>query len=253
MNMIAELPQETPHSPSTPSTRPTISSTSSSPPPIALPQPISSNPKMTLTTMPPEIVRMVVQQLSPADRVSLKYTNSYFHSWVQVRCQTFKDKRRRLHVNRLHRDIGSLQAAVVCPHCMSVRLRSLEHRGPLGSWALKRLTWREQVHACCEARKPRNLPTQQLAICTDDDSNTAGNGSSETVINVQQPGMALFQICLHCSNEVPLWEDNFDLGRQLCPWCQCHTCPTVFMPRRIALSSVDTPTTEHDGTLALVG
>ena len=204
---------------------------------------------MTLTAMPPEIVRMIVQQLSPADKVSLKYTNTYFHSWVQVKCQTFKDKRRRLHVSRLHRDIGSLQAAVVCPHCMSVRLRSLEHRGPLGSWTLKQLTWREQVHACCEARKPRNLPTQQLAIGTDG-SDIDGNGS-ETVINVQQPGVALFQICLHCSNEVPLWEDNFDLGRQLCPWCQCDTCPIVFMPRRIVLSSVDTQT-EH-GSLALVG
>ena len=249
MNTIAECPQEKPPSPSIPLPQPSISSTSSSPP-IASPQPITSNPKMTLTSMPPEIVRMIAQELSPADKVSLKYTSSYFHSWVQVKCQTFKDKRRRLHVSRLHRDIGSLQAAAVCPHCMSVRLRSLEHRGPVGSWALKPLTWHEQVHACCEARKPHNLPPQQRAIRSTNGSDTKGNGS-ETVINVQQPGMALFQICLHCSNEVPLWEDNFDLGRQLCPWCQCHTCPIVFMPRRIALSSVD-PETEH-GDKALVG
>ena len=233
MNLVADSSQEKPPSP-----------------PIALPRPVISNPKMTLMTMPPEIVRMIVQQLAPADKVSVKYTNSYFHSWVQVKCQTFKDNRRRLHVNRLHRDIGALQAAVVCPHCMSVRLRSLEHRGPLGSWALKRLTWREQVHACCDARKPRDLPTQRLAINADDGSSDKDKGS-ETVINVERPGMALFQICLHCSKEVPLWEDMFDLGRQLCPWCQCGTCPIVLMPRRIALSNVDTPT-EH-GTVAFVG
>lgn len=160
-----------------------------------MPKPAPSNLKSSLVALPPELLSMVIKQLRPADKVNLKYTSSYLHSWIQVKCQVFKGPRKTAHINRLHRDMGSLPAAVICPHCATVRLRSLVHRGPFGTWALKRLTWREQLNVCCQARKPRNLP---MRVTEKPGNVTALKSGSESIINVQQPGMALILICLHC-------------------------------------------------------
>ena len=207
-------------------------------PSISPRQPSPSRSRTTLDVLPPELLSIVIGHLGPPDKLNLKYTNTYLHSWIQVRCQIFKGRRRMLHINRFHRDMGSLPAAVICPHCKTVRLRSLEFRGPFGTrtWALKRLTWREQLHACCESRKPHNLPKWKKIACNNGERMER---QSERIINSQQPGTALFLICLHCSNEVPLWEDDFAGGQHLCPRCLCQTCPTVFMPRKIALSPVE--------------
>lgn len=198
---------------------------------------------------------MIIGHLSPADKLNLKYTNTYLHSWIQVNCQIFKGERRMMHVNRFHRDMGSLPAAVICPQCLTVRLRSLVVRGPFSpsTWGLKRLTWRERLHACCESRKPHNLPARKTIACNNGERTER---QSETKINSQQPGTALFLICLHCSNEVPLWEDDFAGGQHLCPRCHCQTCPTVFMPRKIAVSPMEGEKFDaqaRHGTQLLVG
>lgn len=196
---------------------------------------------------------MVIARLAPVDKVSLKYTSSYFQSWIRVKCQTFKGIRKTAHINRLSRDIGSLPAAVICPCCKVVRLRSLTHGGPSGRWALKQPTCHEQLQPCCEAPKPWNGPRKQVSNYGD---GLGMKDISTRMINVQQPGTALFLICLHCSTEVPLWDDELAGGRLLCPECQCQTCPTVFMPRKVGVTLLEAEDTEADsqhGIRAYVG
>ena len=143
---------------------------------------------------------MIVNQLLPVDKVSLKYTNSYFHSWIQISCHTFEGLRRSAHINRLSRDVGSLPAVVICPSCHVVRLRSLVHDSPSRSWALKQPTWHEQVRPCCEVSLNRWHALRALGKA----GNFGKEGVSIRMIDVQKPGIGLFLICLHCSNDVPL-------------------------------------------------
>lgn len=161
---------------------------------IAPSQPSPSRSRTSLDGLPPELLGMIIGHLSPSDKLSLKYTNTYLHSWIKVKCQTFKGFRKMWHINRFHRDMGSLPAVVICPHCYTVRLRSLVHHVPFGTWAFKQLTWGERVHACCEARKPSNVPEMKTIACNDSEPMER---QSETIINPQQPGTALFLICLH--------------------------------------------------------
>ena len=183
--------------------------------------------------MPAEILNMIVARLDAVDKVSLKYTSSSFQTWISVKCQAFKGIRKSMHVNRLSRDTGSLPAAVTCPYCDVVRLRSLTHRSSSGSWALEPPTYHEQLQPCCDAPKPWSGPRKQVSNHGD---GTGMNDVSIRKINVQKPDMALFLICLHCSTEVPLWDDELASGRLMCPECQCPTCPTVFMPRKIGVT-----------------
>ena len=143
---------------------------------------------------------MIVGRLAPVDKVSLKYTSSYFHSWIRISCNTFQGLRRSVHMNRLSRDIGSLPAVVICPCCFFIHLRSLVHDSPSLSWALKPPKWHEQVRPCCEASLNRLHVPRTLG-------KSAKVGMEEVsirIIDVQKPGIGLFLICLHCSNEVPL-------------------------------------------------
>ena len=150
--------------------------------------------------MPTEILQIIIGQLTPVDQVSLKYTSSYFHSWIQISCHISEGLRRSVHIDRLSRDFGSLPAVVICPRCCVVHLRSLVHDSPSRSWALKLPTWHEQVRPCCQAslnrlHVPRAVSKAAMVWIEE---------ASLRMIDTQKPGIGLFLICLHCSNEVPL-------------------------------------------------
>ena len=206
--------------------------------PIPLPDliPTPQHPQASLCGVPAEVLRFILRDLDDISKTCLKFTNSYFHASIKHKCARLSGaSRQRELVACLERDIGTHRALLQCPDCEQFRLRKVIRGRSLGRrWMLSRLSWREERRSCCQTIvSPRStaLPIQQFGASSQELK------SAERLLDIDNPGMALLLVCLHCSAEIPFMGE--DIGSKWCPVCWCEACPLVFMPRHLSLSPVD--------------
>ncbi len=196
--------------------------------------PRHSNP--SLPGLPLEILRFIVDDLDAVSQTCLKFTNSYFHSMINQKCLgPLNFRRRQALISCLERDVGPYRALLQCSNCKEFRLRMLiPGRAPNRRWTPSRLSFREEIRSCCKTLVPPG--TTALRISQSGVSSQELKGA-ECVIDVDEPGMALILVCLHCSAEMVYTGEDVD--KQRCTLCGCGFCPLGFMPRRLSVSLVD--------------
>ena len=207
-------------------------------PPAPLIDRLSTLPphKPCLSRLPLEILRYVVEDLDEISKICLKYTNSHFHTIIRNKCaKSLNYRGRRDLIARVELDAHTHRALLLCFNCKLFTLRKLVHgRTPNRRWMLSRLSYREERRSCCKTVAPPGstaLSMSQFGASNDELK------SAERMIDVDNPGMALLLICLHCSAEIPFTGE--DVQMMECSRCRCKHCPLVFMPRHLSLSVVE--------------
>ena len=207
-------------------------------PPAPLLDRLSTAPphKPCLSRLPLEILRLVVEDLDEISKTCLKYTNSYFHAMIRNKCaKSLNYRGRRDLIARVELDAHTHRALLLCSNCKLFTLRTLVHgRTPNRRWILSRLSYREERRSCCKTFAPPGSTALSMSQFGASDHELK---SAERMIDVDNPGMALLLICLHCSAEIPFTGE--DVQMMECSRCRCKHCPLVFMPRHLSLSVVE--------------
>lgn len=196
--------------------------------------PRHSNP--SLSRLPLELLRFIVDDLDGLSQMCLKFTNSYFHSIIEHKCiGRPRFRRRQRLISCLERDVGTYRALLQCSNCKEFRLRMLvPGLAPNRRWTPSRLSFREELRSCCKTLVPPGTTAVRLSQAG---ASVQELKAAECVIDVGKPGVALILVCLHCSGEMVYTGEDVD--KQRCTLCGCGFCPLVFMPRKLAVSLVD--------------